>query len=211
MTRAVIFDLNGVLLHGEHTRPELQRRWERALVDNFGIDPDRFRDEFIFDIYIKKVIIGQTSLVEALDRRLPSLGYRGSTMAFAQFWLASDSEVNHELLALVAQLKQRTDLRLFIATNQDHTSAQWLWQNLALGELFEDMFYSARIGIRKPQRAFFDFVDSRIRPQSQPPLFFDDTPKVIAGARAAGWEAVQFDSFGDCAKHPWIAERLGQP
>ena len=47
------------------------------LLADLGIDPDRFRNEFIFDIFIKKVVIGEMSLIEALDRRLPVLGLQG--------------------------------------------------------------------------------------------------------------------------------------
>ncbi|MHA6690229.1 HAD family hydrolase [Devosia sp. A449] len=208
MTRAVFFDVDGVLVHGYHARPELQRHWDANLLADLGVDPERFRAEFIFDIFIKKVVVGEMSLIEALDRRLPALGYRGSTMVFAQYWLSRDSVLNQPLLDIVRQLKARDDLRLYIATNQDHMRALWLWQSLGLSELFEDIFYSARAGVRKPEKGFFDFIEHRIGPQSEPPLLFDDTPKVIDGARRHGWEAVQFDTIEDCVAHPWIAQRL---
>jgi putative hydrolase of the HAD superfamily len=86
--------------------------------------------------------------------------------------------------------------------------AHWLWSHLRLCDLFEDIFYSARIGVRKPDRRFFKFIESKLGPQDEPPLFFDDTPAVIAGAQAAGWEAVLFDTLSDCTNHPWIAERI---
>lgn len=208
MTRAVFFDVDGVLVHGYHARPELTRRWNENLMADLGVDSERFTQEFIFDIFIKKVVIGEMSLVEALDRRLPSLGFKGSPMVFVDYWLTHDSQMNQPLLDLVRKLKQRDDLRLYVATNQDHMRALWLWQSMGLKDLFEDIFYSARVGIRKPERGFFDFVDHKIGPQSEPPLFFDDTPKVIDGARAAGWEAVVFNTIDDFTSHPWIAERL---
>jgi len=208
VTRAVFFDVDGVLVHGYHARPERTRRWNESLLADLGVDPDRFNEEFIFDIFIKKVVVGKMSIIEALERRLPGLGYRGSPMVFLHYWLGHDSTLNTEMLDVVRTLKARSDLRLYIATNQDHTRAQWLWQTMGLGELFEDIFYSARAGIRKPEKGFFDFIEHRIGPQSQVPLFFDDTPKVIEGAARHGWEAVLFDTVQDCTDHPWIAERL---
>ena len=204
----MLFDVDGVLVHGYHAKPELQQRWDENLLADLGVDPQRFRDEFIFDIFIKKVIIGQLSLIAALDRVLPSLGYKGSPMVFAHYWLTRDSQLNHPLLALIRQLKHRTDLKLYVATNQEHMRALWLWQHLGMSALFEDIFYSARIGALKPARPYFDFITDRIGPQREPPLFFDDTPKVIAGASAYGWEAVQFDTIADVTGHPWIAARL---
>lgn len=207
MTRAVFFDVDGVLVHGYHARPDQRESWDRSLAE-FGMDADRFQAEFIFDTFIKKVLIGQTPMIEALDRRLPGLGFKGSPMVFLKHWLTHDATLNAPLLDVVRHLRTRDDLKLYLATNQDHTRAQWLWQTMGLGELFEDIFYSARAGVRKPEKGFFDFIEQRIGPQSEPPLFFDDTPGVIEGARRHGWEAVQFDTLDDCTNHPWIAERL---
>lgn len=208
MTRAVFFDVDGVLIKGIHSNPAYSRRWDTDLLAETGVDPKRFTEEFIFDVFVKKVSIGQMSVIEALERYLPSLGYRGSPMAFHHHWLLRDSTLNEPLLAVVRKLRQRSDLKLFIATNQEHLRATWLWSHLGLGELFEDIFYSARLGVRKPEAAFFAAVESRIGPQAEPPLLFDDSPHVIEGARRAGWEATQFDTVDDCLNHPWIAERL---
>jgi len=208
VTRALVFDVDGVLVHGYHARPDLQQRWDENLLADLGVDPERFRTEFIYDIFIKKVVIGQTPLIEALDKRLPALGYKGSSMAFAQYWLSHDSRVNTELVDAIKRLKASADIKLYIATNQDHMRAQWLWQTLGFGTLFEDMFYSARIGAMKPHKSFFDFAEMRMGSQSEPPLFFDDTPKIVEGARAWGWESVLFETNQDFLDHPWVSARM---
>jgi putative hydrolase of the HAD superfamily len=129
-------------------------------------------------------------------------------MAFAGYWLSHDSHVNEPLLDVVRKLKARGDVRLYVATNQEHMRAQWLWQTLKFGEVFEDIFHSARVGHAKPARPYYEWVSNRIGPQEEPPLFFDDSAAVIKGAREHGWEAVQFDELEDVTGHPWIAERL---
>ncbi|SMQ66321.1 putative hydrolase of the HAD superfamily [Devosia lucknowensis] len=206
MTRAVIFDVDGVLVHGYHARPHLRDQFDQHMRD-FGMDPERFQAEFIVDIFLKKVLIGQTAMIEALDRRLPGLGYRGSPMTFAHFWLGHEGHLNHELVDAIRALRTHPDVRLFLATNQDHMRAQWLWQSVGLGDIFEDMFYSARIGMTKAHKGFFAFADDHIGKFDEPPLFFDDTPKVIEVARSAGWDAVLFEDNADVLDHPWIANR----
>jgi len=206
--RTILFDVDGVLIHGYHSNPEKVVPWDKDLRADMGVDPDEFRKEFIFDIFVKKVIVGQMSLLEALDRTLPRLGYRGPAMAFAGYWLMKDSKVNEPLLEVVRKLKARGDVRLYIATNQEHMRAQYLWQTLKFGEVFEDIFHSARVGTMKPHKPYFDWVSNRIGPQSQRPLFFDDSEPVIKGARDHGWEAVAYNELEDVTTHPWIAERL---
>ena len=207
MSRAVLFDVDGVLVNGYHSRPELQRRWDENLLEDLGIDPDRFKDAFIFDVFVKKVLIGKVGLVEALDRVLPQLGYKGPTQRIVAYWLEHDSVLNIETVELARSLKS-AGARLYMATNQEHLRAQWLWQTLRLGEIFEDMFYAARLGVTKPNAGFYDEIDRRLGPQAEPPLFFDDSPPVIDAARKAGWEAVLYNGIDDCRSHPWIAERL---
>ena len=86
--------------------------------------------------------------------------------------------------------------------------AQWLWQSLGFGEIFEDIFYSARIGMTKAHKGFFSFADDRMGRFDEPPLFFDDTQKVIDVAHSCGWDAVLFDTNQQFFDHPWVKARL---
>lgn len=208
MTRAVVFDVDGVLINGYHSNPARVVAWDKDLFADLGVHSDELRQAFTFDIFVKQVIIGKMSFVEAIEKRLPALGYKGSPMDFARYWIEKDSNLNQPVLDVVRKLRKQDDIRLYIATNQEHLRANWLWSVLKLGDLFHDMFYSARIGARKPEPKFFEFIEQKIGRQEAPPLFFDDTPKVVDAAKARGWEAVLFDTHVDLTSHPWIAERL---
>src|SRR5690606_38272130 len=72
----------------------------------------------------------------------------------------------------------------------------------------EDIFYSARAGMTKAHRGFFEFADARMGNFDEAPLFFDDTQKVLDVAKSHGWETVLFTSNDDVLGHRWIAERL---
>lgn len=207
MSRAVLFDVDGVLVHGYHARPEKQVRWDDRLKADLGVNPDEFREKFIKGVFVEKVIVGQMPLLEALDRALPGFGYRGSSSAFVEYWLTHDSNLNQPLFDVVGRLKA-SGARLFIATNQEHLRAKWLWENLKLSELFEDIFHSAKVGAIKPTKPYFDWVSNRLGPQTDRPLFFDDREDVIAAANSYGWEGVLFNDLSDASEHPWIAPRL---
>lgn len=205
--RAVFFDVDGVVLHSLfHADPAKRRRWDVHLLEDMGVDPDDFAR--FFDPSFKEVITGRTSLVTALGRFLPSVGFEGSPLDFIDYWLSRDTHLNRQLLSLIGRLRAAGSVRLYLATNQEHLRALHLWSAVGLRHSFDDIFYAARLGVAKPDAGFFQSVDAAIGPQSTPPLFFDDSPAVVEAAAAHGWEAVLYADLADCADHPWIAQRL---
>ncbi len=63
--------------------------------------------------------------------------------------------------------------------------------------LFERVFVSSEIGLRKPHRAAFDYVVREMGVEANAILFFDDLPDNIAGATDAGLRAVQVRKSAD--------------
>ena len=208
-TRAVLFDVDGVLVHGYHTRAEKRRRWDEHLLIDLGIDPDIFTKEFIRGIFEAQVLVGKMSLVNALEQTLPKLGYSGSPMTVISYWLERDSQMNHQLLDLIRNLQRTGAAKLCIATNQEHLRAFHLWNDLGLRTIFDDMLNSARLGAMKPNRHFFERASELLGNQAEPPLMFDDSPAVVAAANDFGWEGVLYDQIKDCSDHPWIRQHLG--
>ena len=77
-------------------------------------------------------------------------------------------------------------------------------------ELFDDIFYSARLGVLKDQTGFFEIINAEfdISPAERP-LFFDDTETVVTAARTAGWDAHIFDTVEDLARNSRLVSLLG--
>jgi putative hydrolase of the HAD superfamily len=207
MPRAVLFDVDGVLVHGFHVREAKRRRWDVHMAEDLGIAPALFYEHFVRDILPEEVLTGRRSLISALEERLPRMGYQGSPMSVIAYWLRRDTQLNLQLVELLKRLRQTGEVRLYMATNQEDLRALYLWEVLGLQHLFDDIFHAARLGATKPDRAFFEGIDRRLGPQEQLPLMFDDMPEVAAAATAFGWEGIHADDFEDIRTHPWIAER----
>lgn len=205
--RCVILDVDGVVVHGFHANPEKRRPWDVALESDLGISRQRLTETFFNGVFASEIVTGRKSLVEALDDVLPGLGYRGSTLDFIAYWLERDSMLDNDLLAAIAAVR-KCGARVYLATNQEHIRAFHLWATLGLQARFDDIYYSARLGVTKPQAAFFEAVSTRIGKQRQPPLFFDDSSRNVDAATAHGWEAVVYEGIGDFLDHPWVAGQL---
>jgi putative hydrolase of the HAD superfamily len=207
MRRSVFFDVDGVIVHGYNFQSELRRPWDVHLEADMGIKQDVFFREFICKAFVKEVLVGKKPLVTALEEALPVLGYHGSAMDIIGYWLMRDTQLNHVLLKQVTRLKSLGH-HVYLATNQDHLRATHLWQNLGLSHIFEDIFYSARLGHQKPEEGFFTAVAARVDLTQAPALLFDDTPDVVEAARRAGWDAALYTTFDDFKNHPFIQETL---
>jgi putative hydrolase of the HAD superfamily len=59
-----------------------------------------------------------------------------------------------------------------------------------LAEAVDGIQYSAQIGARKPDAAFFQGAVSRAGLSPADVLLIDDAPENVSAARACGWEAV---------------------
>jgi len=206
--RALFFDVDGVVMHGFHARPEKRRRWDEHLQQDLGISPVEFSKQFIEGPFLQQVLTGRTSLVQALEAALPALGFKGSVLRVTDYWLRRDSQQNYPLLDAIRDLRVAGARRIYLATNQEHLRASHLWTALGLQAYFDDMFYSARLGVLKPSREFFERIAATLGPQSEPPLFFDDSEEVVLAAVAYGWEAVLFESVDSCTQHPAIRALL---
>jgi putative hydrolase of the HAD superfamily len=206
---SVLFDVDGVLVHGMHEREDRRRRWDTHLLADLGVEPTVFVEQFVRKSFVIDVITGRTPLIDELERWLPTVGYVGSPMNFINYWLHRDSQLNQPLLNGIRRLRTATGVGpLYVATNQEHLRAFHLWSTLGLQHMFDDIFYSARLGATKPDRAFFDAIASRIGLQEEVPLMFDDSVAVVEAARAYGWDAVLYADLEDFTTYPWIAERL---
>lgn len=205
--RPILFDVDGVVVHGFHAVAEKRRRWDENVLRDLGIEPDKFAEVFIHGPFERDVLSGRLSLIQALADAAPAFGFDGSPMRLADYWLLRDSQVNFQLLDLVRELRLAGARRIYLATNQEHLRAFHLWSNVGLKAYFDDIFYAARLGALKPSSEFFEKIERSLGRQTESPLFFDDSEAAVRAACAFGWEGVLFESTESCSRHPWI-ERL---
>ena len=205
----ILFDVDGVLVHGYHAKPELQKCWDENMEQDLGICRAAFKTEFIAGVFVDEVLVGKRDLKDALAEVLPRIGYQGDVQRVIDYWLQHDSNVNHELFPYIKTLKSSGNAALYIATNQEKNRAQYLMNDLSFGQYFSDIYYSGRVGYLKPDPAYYAFIENDLGLASQDRIiFFDDTQAVVDGALEAGWEAHQFDGVDDLFKSETVCRLL---
>ena len=104
-----------------------------------------------------------------------------------------------EEILLFRQLlkKIRKQYRLFLLSNTNaiHVSTfekmyRERFNNESLGDLFEKLYYSHRLGLRKPSKEIYEFVlrDSNLQPNET--LFIDDAEVNTRAAEQTGMQII---------------------
>jgi len=192
----LVLDIDGVVSLAQPGGPQpwnadLQRDW------GFGSD-DLVRDFFRKDWL--EVVRGRLDLYVALHEYFEGRGLADRLEEFVAYWFEKDAAIDRELLAMTDAWRQRTGGRVFAATNQEHHRAAYLRDQQGLGAHFDEIIYSAALGVCKPDRVFFTTAQARMGVSAaQSILFVDDSTANVDGARMAGWRAMLYrdrDSLG---------------
>lgn len=211
----VFFDVDGVLIDGWHVDPTLRKPWDVNLKEDLGIDREALERNLFnprvdgLDAPMLACIKGRLDLKEVLAPILRDLGFQEPVDRFLAYWFEKDSNVNIGVLHVVDRLRERRDVAVYIATGQEHHRAAYIWRDLGFNERFEEMFYSADLGLAKDGAAFFQEINRRLAIEDdEQPLFFDDRPNVVEAAREAGWDAHVFRNISDLTGNPRITALL---
>jgi putative hydrolase of the HAD superfamily len=180
-------DVDGVLVDG---RPEDGRHWQTALEADLGFTSTALHEQF-FHPYWEDIVLGRTGLMESLTTALQKIAPRVSPAKFVSYWFERDSRLAARLLHELSLLRSER-IRLYLATNQEHLRAAYLMEKLGLSEHVDGIFYSARLGAKKPDVEFFAKVQADVELSGDEILLIDDSLQNIEAAQKAGWQALHW-------------------
>lgn len=183
--RAVLFDADGVLQHGNGG--DLTRRIQRA----FGFVPDPL-DPFIDDVLDaeRPALAGRGELVARLEPVVRKWGAPGKERALAAAWWHC-IEPDAGVFSLIAELR-REGLLCALATNQQRFRADYMRGPLGYDARFDRSFYSCEMGSVKPEPRYFETIVAQLSLPAEELLFIDDLEPNVMAARGVGLQAAQF-------------------
>lgn len=205
-----------MIIQGWHADPQRRRAWDATIEEDLGIDRQAF-ERALFqpgpaagEAPMNACLRGEADLRDVLADILPRLGYRGSAKSFLDYWFRKDSHIDPAVMEVVARLRACDGVQLYLATGQERHRAAYLWNDLELKDRFDDIFYSARLGVDKDSAAFFAKINGELSiAADERPLFFDDRESIVARAAAAGWDAHLFHALEDLRQNRRLMGLLG--
>lgn len=188
MATHLLLDLDGVVVFGH---PD-GGKWERNLERDLGISPTRMVEVF-FNPHFGGVVTGKADLFDTLEEIWHCFDTPHSPEKFVDYWFRSHSAMNMPLLEVV----QSWHGARFLATNQEHHRAKFIWEDLGLKNYFDGLIYSAQLGVKKPDQLFFEKAQKLLNVEPSQIAFLDDSAENVQSALRCGWVAKQYVGIED--------------
>lgn len=185
--KALMVDVDGVLVDG---RPEDGLPWQSSLEEDLGFTSETLHKQF-FAPHWENIVLGRTGLMEPLTTALQKIAPHVDPDEFISYWFEKDSRLVRPLLQELSSLRNEGIL-LYLATNQEHLRAAYLMERIGLAEQVDGIFYSAGLGVKKPNLEFFTKVQESVGVCGNEILLIDDTHQNIEAALKAGWQALHW-------------------
>lgn len=181
----IIFDLGGVILNLNQDKTLLNFKRLGLDLEHINIDSDLFTD-------FEKGLISEEIFRQILKTKLKE---NISNEQIDEAWNSMLLDIPVVRLDIIKQLKQNFNIYLLSNTNaihikyfinyfaQNHSNENW-------NNLFDKIFYSFEIGLRKPDAEIFDFVLKNIGLHPDECIFIDDSKVNIKAAQNLGIHTV---------------------
>ena len=184
----IIFDLGGVIINLDinKTVSEFNKLSKLPFEDIYT----QLQQSSIFDLFDK----GHISETDFFNELTSLTQTTATTHEIKQAWNAMLLDFPAHRLELLKKLKPRYRLILLSNTNETHITEfeNTLFKTHHLKNLesfFEKVYYSCRMGMRKPDANIFEHVLLENQLNASETIFIDDSPQHIEGALKTGIKA----------------------
>lgn len=190
MIKALIFDFGNVFLNLD---------LEKALQDTFELlEMESLSDELLsFNYLYEQGLITTEEFLEFYQDNFPKL----SKQDLIDLWNSMLKDLPQHRLAFIQKLASEKKHKLILLSNTNELHMNWVKENIATYETFKncfDAFYlSHEIGLRKPDKAIFEFILNNNQLAAKDCLFIDDTKEHILGASKLGIHTWNIDPKHD--------------
>ena len=181
----IIFDFGGVLIDIDYSR------CVKSFIRLGFYDFDKWYSQHVQNHLFDSIETGQISPEQFYDRIRKSSNLHLTDKVINEAWNSILIGMPPENVNLLKKLKQHYRLFLLSNTNAIHEKAFTRlivadYGKYILPELFERIYFSHHIGMRKPNVEIFKYLLNENNLNPEETLFIDDSFQHILGAQKAG-------------------------
>lgn len=184
----IIFDLGGVIINLDVIKTISE--FNKLTYMPFEAIYTQAAQSDLFDSFDK----GQISTGEFFDELRKQIRYDGPDVELLRAWNAMLLDIPEKRLDVLVKMKQNYNTFLLSNTNEPHITAfehdLYLKHGVKnFNDYFDEVYYSCRMGMRKPNKDIFEFVLKANDLKPEETVFIDDSLQHVKGAGECGISA----------------------
>lgn len=183
-TPYILLDFDGVISPG--------RYFSDIYAEQHGIDAQSMMPFFEHDK--KQANIGNVDTKVLLAPYLQQWNWNKSVEAFMQYWFESDADIDNRIKEW-AQSMRSNEHKIYLATDQEHYRADYIWNTQQLNTWLDGKFISHEIGFEKSSPEFFQHVITTLNAQPSSITLIDDSESKVQAAQQAGLHTIHYKSI----------------
>jgi len=187
---AYIFDLGNVIIR-TNTQPAYDV-WAKYA----NRDPQTISHGFEADEVFRRFEKGQISSTDYFHYWLDLLNMDITYPEFVEGWNSIYEGLFPEAVSAVKSLASESTVVALTNTNEIH-SARWPTLYPEVVDVFDRIYISNEIGLRKPDAECFNYVLAQEKLKPEDCMFFDDVPENVTAAAELGIQSVLVTSSVD--------------
>lgn len=192
MTKGFVFDFDGVLTQAEKFSVKYQKK--------FGISEKEM--QLFFRGGFQDILIGKKDLKEEIAPYLKKWKWTGTLEDFLIYWFESDS-LDERVIDVIESVK-KSGAKCFLATNQEKYRMEYVRNEMGMGSLMDEIFFSAEMGVKKSEKKFFQKMIQSILEnfsiESGNLIFWDNSLFNVEKAREVDIKSHVYKDFDDFKK-----------
>ena len=184
----IIFDLGGVIINLDVNKTISE--FNKLSYMPFEAIYTQAEQSELFDAFDKGIISPEDFFYNIRKQ----LRYEGADHELIKAWNAMLLDVPGKRLDVLVKTKQNYNTFLLSNTNETHVAAFEHSLYLEHGvknfnDYFDEVYYSCRMGMRKPDKEIFEFVLAKNNLKPEDTVFIDDSIQHVKGAGECGISA----------------------
>jgi putative hydrolase of the HAD superfamily len=185
-TKVILFDLDGLVLTKKN------KLFSERIAEENNIPLEKIQEFFFNDF--RECSFGIADLKEKIAPYLIKWNYNGSVEDFLEYWFKSESNVDKNVIELIAKLRNK-GVKCYIATRQEKYRKDYLLNIVGLKDYFDGIFCTCDIGYDKWEKEYWDYVSKTLNLKPEEITFFCDSQKNIDFSKTFGVNAYFYNDI----------------
>jgi len=182
----ILFDTDGIII-------QRKTYFSQRFSDEFDIPMEKVRP--FFNQEFQLCLVGKADIKVELKKYIKEWGWEKTIDDFLVYWFECESDIDKRIIESVKILREK-GVRCYLHTNNEKYRTEYLFEKLKLKNYFDGIFFSAKLGFKKPQQEFWFAIYNHLgKPNKQEVFLLDDDEKNVLSAKKFGFQSEFYSSF----------------